>query len=75
MGSAEAKAGQAYRREARSQLRHYRSALNERLRLFNNCLRPRPKWVHKKVWQWVGSFFIDIEKLEKGLAGMPEVPE
>jgi len=41
----------------------------QRLKVFNDALKPRPKYISRKVWHWFGSFFIDLEKIQDAFEG------
>ena len=64
MGKAERKIGQASRREARVAMATYQKALIEKLTVFNQVLKPRPKFVPRFVWTFLANRFIDVSKLE-----------
>lgn len=51
--------------EANEKVQVFAKQLNEQLGKFNEILKPRPKWVHRRLWRWFGSFFVDIDKLEQ----------
>jgi hypothetical protein len=73
MGKEARKASQMYRREARLVFRGYSIELHKNLEVLNQLLKPRPKFVPKVVWQWLGEFFIDIPKLHEVFK--PQLPD
>ena len=30
--------------------------------LYEIIIKPKPRWVHKKVWAWMAGFFINIQE-------------
>ena len=70
MGS-QKKVAQAGRRIARKEMAGFREALHKKLDVFNDCLTKRPKYIPRKVWRWLSSFFVDIEKIERVLSNKP----
>ena len=61
------KLAQAARREARMAMSAYRSALIDKLSIFNSVLKPKPKWIPSVTWRWISGRIIDVEKLQKFL--------
>lgn len=59
------KLAQAARREARNQVHGVAEQLKSKLGVFNDILKPRPKWIPRRVWRFFCNIFLDIEKLEK----------
>jgi len=47
------------RREAR---RVYANAAMEMAKLYENILKPKPKWIPEKIYIWILGFFIIIKK-------------
>ena len=68
MGS-QKKIAQAARREARMKMKGFGDQWGQRLKVFNDALKPRPKYISRKVWHWFGSFFIDLEKIQDAFEG------
>lgn len=48
------------RKEKQAGRREARKAIHERLRLFEDHLKPKPKWVPEKVWAWGMRIFIEL---------------
>ena len=44
--------------------RDYRGNLKEAMEILESCLNEKPKWVHRKIWLWLISFFFDVEKFK-----------
>lgn len=63
------KIAQAARREAREKMRGYGKQWGEKLSVFNEALKPRPKWFPRFLWRWLSSFFVDAKKIEDALNG------
>jgi hypothetical protein len=65
------KQGQAYRREARLMLSKnqaiYATQIAEKLKVFNEIVKPRPRFVPQWIWQLLARVFLDIPKLQKFL--------
>ena len=67
MGRLERKMGQIYRREARKVYAGYSKSLYEKLDMFNEALKPKPRLIPHFIWRWFVSFVVDIPKLENVL--------
>lgn len=72
-----AKAGQKFRREARSIFEGYQKALFVRLEEARLIIRPRPRWMPRTIfgrnpWLWLTDFFVDTSKINT--AAMVETP-
>lgn len=59
------KEAQEYRKEARRQLGGYRDELVKRLDVFNEALKPRPRYIPRRVWNWLLGRIINVEKMQK----------
>ena len=68
MGSKK-KVAQAARREARQTYSEVAEVLREKLSELNKILKPRPKWVPRKIWCFLLKIFVDVEKLGKLVDG------
>ena len=68
MGSKK-KIAQAARRKARQTYSEVAEVLKEKLNNLDNVLKPRPKWVPRKIWRFLSKIFIDLDKLEKTASG------
>lgn len=62
------KIAQAARREARDAMLGYRTALIGKLSVFNDILKPRPKFIPNFIWRWISGKVIDVEKMQKFLS-------
>jgi len=60
------KISQNARREARRAYKGFNSELRDKLKVFNEALRPKPKLIPKWIWKKVCLRVIDIEKLKTG---------
>ncbi len=58
------KEAQAARRIARLKMKGYGEEWGEKLKVFNEALKPRPKWIPKKLWRKLSRIFVDVEKIE-----------
>lgn len=63
------KLGQAYRREARKVGEKYQKDLWERLTVFNEAVRLKPRWMPQWLWEKVVGRVIDIKKLDSIITG------
>ena len=54
------KAGQKFRREARSIFAEYQRNLTNKLEAVRIQIRPRPKWIPHKAWLWMAEIFVDL---------------
>lgn len=61
------KAGQKFRREARSIFAEYQSDLQKKLEEVRLIIKPRPKIVPRKVWLWLSGIFVDMNNPNKAL--------
>ena len=61
------KAGQAFRREARGVFEEYQESLFKKIEEVRVIIRPRPRWIHRKIWLWLGDFFVDLNNANKAL--------
>ncbi len=61
------KLAQAARREARNQVHGMAEQLKGKLGIFNDVLKPRPKYIPRKLWRWGCEIFIDVDRLQKEL--------
>ncbi len=68
MGSKK-KMAQAARREARQTYSEVAEVLREKLDNLEKVLKPRPKWMPRKIWRLFSKIFVDIDKLEKTTSG------
>lgn len=57
------KAGQKFRREAKSIFADYQKSLVKHLNEMRLVLRPRPRYVPKPVFDWARNFFMDTSRL------------
>jgi hypothetical protein len=69
MSKAARKAGQAFRREAHRVGEGYQKKLMERLNIFNEAVRLRPRWLPQWLWEKVVARVIDIKKLDTLIKG------
>lgn len=53
--------------DARAAVADFQEQLNKKLTIFNKALKQRPKYVPQKVWNWLASFFIDVDSIEQHL--------
>lgn len=58
-----AKAGQKFRREARSVFAEYQRNLMQHLEEIRLTLKPKPRWVPQKMWWWMLGIFVNTDKL------------
>lgn len=63
------KEAQAARRLAREKMRGYGKQWGEKLSVFNEALRPRPKYMPRKVWRWLTNIFVNVDSIEQSLMG------
>ena len=63
------KDAQAARRNARRIMKGYGSQWGEKLKVFNEALKPRPRWFPKPLWRWCTKRFVNIDLIEKALNG------
>lgn len=54
-----------YKRAGREVFDDYKKLLFEKIKAFNNVIKPRPKWIPRFVWQKLSSFFIDTEAISE----------
>lgn len=67
-GSKEAKkAGQKFRREARNIFSEYQKALFKKLEDVRILIRPKPRFIPRKVWLWFADIFVDLNSADKAL--------
>ena len=59
------KISQNARREARKAYKCFSDELRNKLGVFNEALRPKPKLIPKKIWKMICLRVIDIDKLKK----------
>lgn len=63
------KDAQAQRRNARKIMAGYGKQWGDKLKVFNEALKPRPKYIPLKLWRWLSSLFVDMQKIEDALNG------
>lgn len=66
-GKEAAKAGQMFRREARSIFAEYQKSLMQKLDEVRVIIRPRPRWVPRAAWLWLANIFVDLNNSNKAL--------
>ena len=59
--------GQKYRREARRIFAEYQQALFKKLENVRILIRPRPRYMPRKVWLWIANIFVDLNSSDKAL--------
>ena len=71
MGKLARKQGQAYRREAKQILSKNQEAFNqkieEKLRVFNDIVKPKPRFIPSWAWKAFAKIFLDVAKLQEFL--------
>ena len=68
MGKLARKQGQAYRREAKAMLSKNQEAFNqkieEKLKIFNDIVKPKPRFIPRFLWKSFAKIFLDVSKLQ-----------
>lgn len=71
MGKLARKQGQAYRREARAILAKNQQAfdtkIEEKLKIFNEIVKPKPRFIPSWAWRSFSKIFLDVPKLQEFL--------
>lgn len=67
MSKASRKQAQAFRREARKVGETYQKEMLKRLTVFNEAVRPKPRFLPQWLWEKVVYRVIDITKLDSML--------
>jgi hypothetical protein len=71
MGKLARKQAQAYRREAKQILARNQEAFDqkiaEKLKVFNDIVKPRPRFVPSWAWKMFAKIFLDVAKLQEFL--------
>ena len=63
------KEAQAARRNARRIMQGYGAEWGEKLKVFNQALKPRPRWCPRIIWRKLTCIFVNVELIEKTLLG------
>ncbi len=61
------KASQKFRREANTIFSEYRNNLMKKLDEMRIIIKPRPRWMPRKVWMWFSNIFVDLNSPNKAL--------